>query len=246
MDGNVLRFTRQRHTRASSGSKTRRKSLAVTSPSVTVAIFSATSREGQPLPSQSEVIQPAETPIETAKSPRLIDLDSRYSANFMAEAFTISKTLPQANISVSLCRLDPDPNPSFSMGKAKPKPAEKPLKKGKFRPTFIRQWRKKKGWSLATLGEKVGMTGGNLSEIETGNTGYTQVTLEGLATALGCLPVDLLTRGPDDPEGIWTLWDRADNFQRVQILAMVEAFLDASQVAAQPRPRSSRLLSQSV
>ena len=84
------------------------------------------------------------------------------------------------------------------------------------------------------------MTGGNLSEIENGNTAYTQVTLEGLADALGCQPADLLTRGPDDPAGIWTLWDRADDYQKGQIVAMVSAFLDAVPVKTHPAPRSSR------
>lgn len=71
------------------------------------------------------------------------------------------------------------------------------------------------------------MTGGNLSEIETGGTGYTQATLEALAAALECEPADLLTRDPNDPDPIWGLWHRATPNQRKQLVGMISGFLGA-------------------
>lgn len=225
--GMLLRFPR-RHMRASSGSKTRRKSFAVTAPSVTAEIFSATSREGHPLPSQSDVTQPAVTPMETAKSPRLMDLDSRYSANFMAESFSLTKILAQEKILVSLCGPVEESGPKFSMAKPKKKLVKPRFKEAKFQPTFIRQWRKKAGLTLERLADRVGMTGGNLSEIENGNTGYTQATLEALADALGCTAADLLVRDPSDPEGIWSLWEKAKPAERKQLLGIISGFLNSS------------------
>ena len=102
------------------------------------------------------------------------------------------------------------------------------FKQPRFRRTFIRQWRKKRGLSQEQLADRVGMTGGNLSQIENGNTGYTQATLEALAEALQCEPVDLLIRDPSDPEGIWSLWERAKPAERRQLLGMIEGFLKVS------------------
>lgn len=216
------------HVRASSVSKTRRKSLAVTSPAVTAEIFSATSREGQPVPSQSCVIQPEVTPMETAKSPRLMPLDSRYSANFMVEGFSSTKTSMQEKILVSLCGPVEQSCAGFSMAKAHKKLVKARFKEPKFQRTFIRQWRKHRNLSQERLADRVGMTGGNLSEIENGNTGYTQATLEALADALQCEPVDLLIRDPGDPEGIWSLWERAKPAERRQMIAVIKGLLETS------------------
>jgi transcriptional regulator with XRE-family HTH domain len=94
-----------------------------------------------------------------------------------------------------------------------------------FRPTFIRQWRKARGLTLEVCAECAGMSKGNLSNIETGKTGYNQATLEALAEALKCDPVDLLIRDPSDPEGIWSLWARALPAQRKQMLGMIDGYL---------------------
>lgn len=69
------------------------------------------------------------------------------------------------------------------------------------------------------------MTAGNLSEIEVGNTNYTQPTLEALALALNCTPADLLMRDPSDPEGIWSVWDNALPGQRAMIVDLARTVL---------------------
>lgn len=113
------------------------------------------------------------------------------------------------------------------MAKSKRNQVTTRFKEPKFRPTFIKHWRKYRGLSQERLADRVGMTGGNLSEIENGNTGYTQATLEALADALRCEPVDLLIRDPSDPEGIWTLWEKAQPAQRKQLLGIISGFLNA-------------------
>ena len=116
----------------------------------------------------------------------------------------------------------------FSMAKAKGNQVKTRFKQPRFQPTFIKQWRKHRGLTQEQLADRVGMTAGNLSEIENGNTGYTQATLEALAEALQCEPVDLLIRDPGDPEGVWSLWDRAQPAQRRQLLGMISGFLNAT------------------
>lgn len=101
------------------------------------------------------------------------------------------------------------------------------FKQPPFQPTFIRQWRKHRGLTLEKLAERVDMTTGNLSNIETGKTGYSQATLEAIAGALRCAPADLLVRNPSDPDAIWTLWDRAEPGQRRQILGIIKGLLDS-------------------
>lgn len=228
--GMVVRFTRKRHVRASSTSTTRKKSLAVTSPPVAAAIFSATSRDGQPVPSQSAVIQPPVTPIECANSPRLMELDSRYSASFMAEMFSPTKNSAQVKVLVPLYGQSQAVHRKFSMAKRQAHQevkVETRFKQPPFRPTFIRQWRKKRGLTLEACAERAGMSKGNLSNIETGKTGYNQATLEALAEALQCEPVDLLIRNPADPEGIWSLWETARPAQRKQILGIIKGLLES-------------------
>lgn len=113
------------------------------------------------------------------------------------------------------------------MAKLKRKQVETRFKEPKFHPTFIRQWRKKRGLSQERLADRVGMTGGNLSEIENGNTGYTQATLEALAEALQCSAADLLIRDPSDPEGLWSLWETAKPAQRKQIIGIIKGLLES-------------------
>lgn len=199
----------------------------MTSPPVARAIFSATSRDGQPLPSQREVIQPAETSIWRAKSPRLMPLDSRYSANRMGEAFSLTKTLVQEKFQFGCVDRGAVPVPHFGVTKKSSKTVKSRLKRKPLHPTFIRQWRKFRGLTQERLADRVGMSNGNLSEIENGNTAYTQETLEAFADALQCTPADLLMRNPTDPEGIWSLWDQAKPAERNQLIEMIKGFLRA-------------------
>lgn len=97
---------------------------------------------------------------------------------------------------------------------------QKAIPKGdtRYRPTFIRQWREMKGLSLDALASRVPMDKGNLSKVERGRLPYNQEMLERLADALGTEPASLLMRDPSDPEGIWTLMDRAQPGVKRQIV----------------------------
>jgi transcriptional regulator with XRE-family HTH domain len=87
----------------------------------------------------------------------------------------------------------------------------------KFRPTCIRQWRHYRGLTLETVAERIDMTPGLVSLVERGLRGYTQDTVEALASAMRTDPAGLLTRDPTDPNAIWGLWDKAKPAQRKRI-----------------------------
>ena len=88
----------------------------------------------------------------------------------------------------------------------------------KFRPTCIRQWRHYRGLTLETVAERIDMTPGLVSLVERGLRGYTQDTVEALASAMRTNPAALLTRDPTDPKAIWGIWDKAKPSQRKQIM----------------------------
>jgi transcriptional regulator with XRE-family HTH domain len=90
----------------------------------------------------------------------------------------------------------------------------------KFRPTCIRQWRHYRGLTLEMVAERIGMTPGLVSLVERGLRGYTQETVEALASAMRTEPAALLTRDPTDPKAIWGIWDKAKPPQRKKILDM--------------------------
>lgn len=90
------------------------------------------------------------------------------------------------------------------------------------RRTYIKQWRVFRGLTQEQLAEKTGMSPGNISLIERGLQNYTQETLEAIAHALKCEPADLLSRGPDDPEGFTPIWERATRGQRQQIVEIAK------------------------
>lgn len=114
------------------------------------------------------------------------------------------------------------------MAKAQPKQRHivKPrFKEPSLRPTFIKQWRKAKGWSQGKLADAVGVSTATISQIENAKSPYTQGHLEGIAEALGCEPADLLMRNPADPEAIWSLWEAAAPAQRRQIIGIIKGLL---------------------
>ncbi len=101
----------------------------------------------------------------------------------------------------------------------------------KHRPTFIRQWRQHRGYSLDQLAERVPMDKGNLSKIERGILPYNQDLLERLADALMTDPASLIMRDPSQSGAIWTLWERATVGERAQIESVVEALIAAKKRA---------------
>lgn len=65
---------------------------------------------------------------------------------------------------------------------------------------FIREWRKFHGLTLEQLAERIEVTAGALSQLERGQTNYTQPMLEALARELKTSPGALVSWPPDrDP-----------------------------------------------
>lgn len=146
----------------------------------------------------------------------------------MDQTFSTTEISAQAKFLVSVD--GPDGAYPQDFGMAKEKQVKPRFKQPPFKPTFIRQWRKHRRLTLEVLSDRVGMSPGNLSNIETGKTGYGQETLEALAGALQCTPADLLMRNPSDPEAIWSLWESAKPGQRKQIIGIIKGLL-ASEAA---------------
>lgn len=90
---------------------------------------------------------------------------------------------------------------------------------------FLRTWRKHRGKTLEQVADELHMSHSQLSRIETHKQPYNQELLERLAELYMCDVVDLLIRDPSDPEGMWTLMERAKPAQRQQIRAIAETLL---------------------
>lgn len=75
---------------------------------------------------------------------------------------------------------------------------------GKVRPQFkerrrryyFKEWRKHRGLTQQQLAERVDLSVSSISQLETGEQGFSEGTLEALAFALRCEPGDLLSRNP--------------------------------------------------
>lgn len=88
------------------------------------------------------------------------------------------------------------------------------------RPTFLREWRQRRAKTLVQVADHLQMTHGQLSRIERGLSPYNQSLLEELADLYGCEPADLIIRDPNDPDGIWSIWDQALPGERRQIVEL--------------------------
>jgi transcriptional regulator with XRE-family HTH domain len=97
-----------------------------------------------------------------------------------------------------------------------------PKPRHKLRPTFLRQWRRHRGLTLERAAEFFHMTGQNLGKIERGQVPYDQTLLERAAELYACVVADLLMRDPSDPEGMWSLWDRARPAERRQAVELIK------------------------
>jgi transcriptional regulator with XRE-family HTH domain len=98
----------------------------------------------------------------------------------------------------------------------------------KFRKTFIRQWRHHRGLTLEKLADRLDMTPSHLSMLERGQRGYTQDTLEAVASGLQTDVASLLTADPAEPEPIWIIWDQAKISQRQKIVEIAKTIIKKS------------------
>lgn len=69
--------------------------------------------------------------------------------------------------------------------------------------------------------KRLGLTQGNLARIENGKTPYNQRLLEILAEVYRTDVASLIMRNPEDPEGIWSIYDQIPAAQRPVVLRML-------------------------
>ena len=87
---------------------------------------------------------------------------------------------------------------------------------------FLKEWRKHRGYTQERLAEMTGMSKPFISQLERGDRGYTQDSLEMFAEALQCAPADLIMRDPSDHEGIWSVWDGLEPMARRQVVEIAK------------------------
>lgn len=89
---------------------------------------------------------------------------------------------------------------------------------------FLRQWRKHRGYTQEQMAERLEITQGHLSKLETFKRDYDQALLEKAAEILRCDTADIIARDPTDPEGIWSIWDHVGPVERKQIVEIAKTF----------------------
>ncbi len=93
-----------------------------------------------------------------------------------------------------------------------------------WRKTYLRAYREKANLTLEKAIERFiafgmdDMSAATLSRIENGKQPYSQPILEIAADAYGTDVASLLMRDPRDPEGIWSIWDKASQGERRAIV----------------------------
>ena len=95
----------------------------------------------------------------------------------------------------------------------------------RFRRTYIREWPKHRGLTLEKVADPAGYDARPHLHLERGQRGYTQETLEAVASALQTDVASLLMRDPSDPEAIWSIWDQAKPGQRRQIVEIAKTLV---------------------
>lgn len=64
-------------------------------------------------------------------------------------------------------------------------------------------WRKYRGFTQETIADLAGLSVGTISNIETGQDGFSRESLYAVAKALDVEPGWLLSRDPFDPDDVW-------------------------------------------
>lgn len=90
---------------------------------------------------------------------------------------------------------------------------------------FFKEWRKYRGYTQEEAAEIIGVTAPSISQLETGKQGFTDSTLEALATAYTCQPGDLLMRNPLDVDAPWSIWDNIKLEDRPRALKALKVFV---------------------
>ncbi|GEC15181.1 hypothetical protein NWI01_10730 [Nitrobacter winogradskyi] len=89
--------------------------------------------------------------------------------------------------------------------------------------THLREWREFRDITLEAAAPRFGITHGQLSKIERGVSPYNQRLLEAAAKLYGCTIVDLLTRGPDEAQDLFSAYAALDDDGKRQAARLVDA-----------------------
>ena len=89
----------------------------------------------------------------------------------------------------------------------------------------IREWREERGMTQAALAEIAGLATASISQLETGQQGYRQETLQAVASALGITPADLLSRSPDAEPELLSLWALIPDDRKQLALGVLNSFV---------------------
>ncbi len=92
-------------------------------------------------------------------------------------------------------------------------------------PHFVKEWRKFRGLTQEQLAERAGMSPNNISQLENNRQRYSADGLDRLAAALNCDPAHLLLVDPSKEDAIWPIWERANQVERVRIVAVAKALM---------------------
>ena len=96
------------------------------------------------------------------------------------------------------------------------------------RALFLRQWRKHRNLTQATLAERSGVSQGLISQLENNTTDYSGETLAALAFALNCDEADLIMRDPTDSEAPWSIWETLKPVEKRQAVEILKGLKRAS------------------
>ena len=93
----------------------------------------------------------------------------------------------------------------------------------------IKNWRIYRGMTVEQLAEATGMSTGNISALENGRQGYSEVGLKTLADALCTTPAQLLEVNPlldQGTQAFWPLWEKASPNDRETLTIMAKRLID--------------------
>ncbi|WP_027583965.1 helix-turn-helix transcriptional regulator [Bradyrhizobium sp. Ai1a-2] len=103
----------------------------------------------------------------------------------------------------------------------------------KFRKTYFREWRMYRDLTLEAAAEQIGdylreheyatgYTYATLGRLERGLIGYTQMVLEAMAHIYRTDEPSLITRDPDDSEGMWAIWQKMQSADRRKLVEIAK------------------------
>lgn len=209
-------------------SRSGRKSSAVIAPSVTSRMREATSRPGHPGASEHRSVTYAgETPIASANFDRFIPVAASQSPSLLMGGNYSGKLKFSQDKFFSLAEWNVPAGEKTLCPMAKSESKVVPRFKAERPRHFIREWRKHRNMTQERLAALVEMSAPSISQIENGNQGYTQSTLERLAEALNCQPGDLLMRNPLVSDAPYGLLDSLKPETRRQAMVMLQALAEA-------------------